>query len=137
MGICSRRLFLWSPKSRNLRTKMWHFRPQNCHSWNMQLHNLVYVSSFMRPSITCTLVVLVGFTRRLESVWWLSRPWSIVLASRLRIVRRCWPAAWMLRVPPGHRDWQSSKTSEKPELVRLRASRRLWLVLQRRSTCRG
>ena len=42
-----------------------------------------------------------------------------------RIVRRYWPAVWTLRVPPGHRDWQNSRSSEKPGLVSLRASRRL------------
>ena len=70
----------------------------------IQLHRQVHVSLFTRPNVTGILVVLVGWTRRLESVWWLSRPWLIVLASRLRIVRRYWPAVWTLRVPPGHKD---------------------------------
>lgn len=58
----------------------------------------------MRLGITGTLVVLVELTMRRESIWWLWRPWLIALASRLRIERRLWLVAWMLRVPPGHRD---------------------------------
>ena len=83
MGTYPRRLFLWSPESRSQRTRLWHFKPQICHSQRMHGCTVwcTYLSS-MRPSITGTLVVLVGLIRRLESVWWLSRPWWIVLAGK-------------------------------------------------------
>ena len=123
MGIRPRRLFLWSPESRNQRSRLWHCRPHICHSQRIRLHSQVHVSLFMRPSITGTQVVLVGLIMRLESVWWFSRPWWIVLADRLKIARRYWPAVWTLRVPPGHRGWQSSRSSERPRLESLRASR--------------
>lgn len=51
-------------------------------------HNLVPVYLFMRPSIFGIPMVLVGLTKRLEGVWWLSRLLFIALVSRLRIERR-------------------------------------------------
>ena len=48
----------------------------------IRLHSQVHVSLSMRPSIIGTVVVLVGLIKRLESVLWLSRPYSIVLTSR-------------------------------------------------------
>ena len=68
MGIRPRRLLLWSPESRSPRSRLWHCRPQICHSLRILLHNQVHVSSFMHPHITGTLVVLEGLTMKLESV---------------------------------------------------------------------